>query len=255
MRRRLAHIIVFLLCMQVLTPVYAESKTPIVLAAASLQDVMTAEGEAWAKLGHPKPVMAFAASSALARQIESGAPADIFISADEAWMDDVAAKGGLQPNTRTNLATNRLVLIAPTASVIKLHIAPSFALDRALSAGRLAMADPDSVPAGKYGKAALTALGVWASVEGKVARAENVRAALALVARTETPLGVVYATDAAATAAVRVVDTFPESTHPRITYPAALLKVSTSGDAAPFLKFLLSHGGQTIFRRFGFGPA
>jgi len=233
----------------------AQTKAPVVLAAASLQDVLTAESEAWEKQGHAKPVLAFAASSALARQIENGAPADIFISADEAWMDDVASKGGLHENTRANLVTNQLVLIAPATSTLHFRIAPHFALDRALGDGRLAMADPDAVPAGKYGKAALTVLGVWDSVANKIARAENVRAALALVARGEAPLGIVYATDARASTAVRIVAIFPEGTHPRITYPIALLKAGTSPDAPPFLAFLRSKRGQAIFRQFGFGPA
>lgn len=233
----------------------AKSTAPIVLAAASLQDVLTAEGNAWAQQGYAKPLLAFAASSALARQIESGAPADIFISADEAWMDDVAAKGGLRENTRTNLVTNDLVLIAPAASGMRLRIAPRFTLLRALGNGRLAMADPDAVPAGKYGKAALSALGVWDGVANKIARAENVRAAMALVARGEAPLGIVYGTDARASTAVRIVAVFPEGTHPRITYPVALLKVSASPNALPFIAFLRSKRGQAIFRQFGFGPA
>lgn len=236
-------------------PLAAQPKPPIVLAAASLQDVLTAEADAWERQGHAKPVLAFAASSALARQIESGAPADIFISADEAWMDDVAAKGGLRENSRANLVTNQLVLIAPATTSLRLRIAPQFALDRALGDGRLAMADPDAVPAGKYGKSALTALGVWDRVANKIARAENVRAALALVARDETPLGIVYSTDAKASAAVRIVGIFPEGTHPRITYPIALLKAGTSPDAMPFLAFIRSKRGQAIFRQFGFGPA
>lgn len=233
----------------------AQSKPPVILAAASLQDVLTAESEAWEKQGHAKPVLAFAASSALARQIESGAPADIFISADEAWMDDVAAKGDLRETSRANLVTNQLVLIAPATSGLRLRIAPHFPLARTLGDGRLAMADPDAVPAGKYGKAALTVLGVWDGVATKIARAENVRAALALVARGEAALGIVYATDARASTAVRIVAVFPEGTHPRITYPIALLKTSTSPDALPFLAFLRSKRGQAIFRQFGFGPA
>jgi molybdate transport system substrate-binding protein len=149
--------------------------------------------------------------------------------------------------------TNRLVLVAPAASPVRLTVAPRFPLARALGDGRLAMADPASVPAGKYGQEALTWLGVWPSVAGKVARAENVRAALALVTRGAAPLGVVYATDARAEPRVRIVGTFPAGSHAPIVYPVARIKGATSADAEPFRRFLLSDEGKAIFRRFGFG--
>ena len=237
------------------SPLLAQPKPPLVLAAASLQDVLMAESTAWMRLGHAKPVLSFASSSALARQIESGAPADIFISADEDWMNDVAAKGGLRPNSRFDIASNTLVLIAPVNSQIQLRIRPGFAVAAALGGGRLAMADPDSVPAGKYGKLALTALRVWPSVATKVARAENVRAALELVVRGEAPLGIVYATDAQATPRVRIVGVFPAASHPAIRYPAAALKTSMSTETDGFLSFLRSEPGRAIFKQFGFGPA
>ncbi len=230
----------------------ADAKAPLVLAAASLQDSLTAEADAWAVRGHLRPVISFAASSALARQIESGAPADLFISADEQWMDDVASKGFIRLDSRSNVAKNALVLIAPTASKTKLKIGKNFNLARELGTARLAMADPDSVPAGKYGKAALISLGVWNAVASKIARAENVRAALALVERGEVPFGIVYATDALATPNVRVIGTFPSNTHAPITYPMAILKASTSADADAFRKFLVSKLGQKILIRFGF---
>ncbi len=233
-------------------PALAQEKGPLVLAAASLQESLTAAADAWTKQGHPRPVISFAASSALARQIEAGAPADLFVSADEPWMDEVAAKGLIVPSTRKSFLANKLVLIAPADSKLRLNIARGFPIARALGDGRLALADPDGVPAGKYGKAALEALGVWPGVSDKVASAENVRAALALVERGAAPLGIVYATDAKASARVRVVGTFPANSHPAITYPLARLKAATNRDAEPFRRFLLSKQGQAIFIRYGF---
>jgi molybdate transport system substrate-binding protein len=232
----------------------AQQKGPLVLAAASLQESLTAAADAWAARKHPRPVLSFAGSSALARQIDAGAPADIFISADEAWMEHVQKKGLVKPGTRVDFLANRLVLVAPAAHARKIAIGPGFPLAKALGDGRLAMADPDAVPAGKYGKAALTALGVWAQVKDKVARAENVRAALALVERGEAPYGVVYATDAYASKGVRIVGVFPDDTHPPITYPIAVLKDAPSPDAEGFRRFLVSSAGKAIFRRYGFTP-
>jgi molybdate transport system substrate-binding protein len=198
-------------------------------------------------------VISFAASSALARQIDSGAPADLFISADEEWMDYVARKNLVRKGTRMSFLSNGLVLVAPAASKLRMTIRPNFPLAKALGSGRLAMADPDAVPAGKYGKEALTRLGVWSSVEGKVARAENVRAALAFVSRGEAPLGIVYATDALAEKGVRTVGRFPGNSHAPISYPVGRLTASTHRDAEPFRRFLISAEGKAIFRRFGFG--
>lgn len=234
-------------------PALARGRGPLVLAAASLQESLTAAAGAWARKGHPRPVISFAGSSALARQIGAGAPADLFISADESWMDDVARKGLLRPRTRTSFLTNSLVLIAPARSSARIAIGPRFPLARALGPrGRLAMADPDSVPAGKYGKAALTSLGVWPAVRTRIARAENVRAALRLVARDEAPLGIVYATDALAERGVKTVGRFPANSHPRITYPMALLRTSSHTDAEGFRRFLISREGRAIFARHGF---
>lgn len=232
----------------------ALARGPLVLAASSLQESLTACADRWAAMGHDRPVLSFAASSALARQIEAGAPADLFLSADEAWMDYVEGKGLLIPRSRFSLLSNRLVLIAPAASTVRLTIKPGFPLARALGSGRLAMADPDAVPAGKYGETALQKLGIWAGVANKLARAENVRAALALVERGETPFGIVYATDARASAKVRVVGPFPADSHPPITYPVAQLKSSTHAEAEAFRRFLISHAGKAIFARYGFAP-
>jgi molybdate transport system substrate-binding protein len=242
-----------LLMLAVALPAQAQ-KPPLVLAAASLQESLTAVADAWAAQGHARPVLSFAGSSALARQIEAGAPADLFISADEEWMDAVAAKGLIRPGTREVLVGNRLVLIAPVARPLKLAIRPGFPLARALGDGRLAMADPDAVPAGKYGREALTRLGVWPDVAAKLVRAENVRAALLLVERGEAAAGIVYATDARASKGVRVVGLFPAASHKPITYPAALLGTATSPDAEPFHRFLLSRRAKAIFSRYGFTP-
>lgn len=236
-----------------LVPAGAQAAPPLVLAAASLQESLTAAADAWAAKGHPRPVLSFAASSALARQIEAGAPADLFVSADEPWMDTVAAKGLIRPGTRVPFLANRLVLVTPAARPVHVAVRRNMPIAAALGpGGRLAMADPDAVPAGRYGRAALTALGVWDTVRGRIAAAENVRAALALVERGEAPLGIVYATDARASRAVRVAGVFPANSHPPITYPIATLATATSPDAEPFRRFLLSAEGRRIFARHGF---
>lgn len=233
-------------------PARAQSAAPVVLAAASLQEALGDAADAWARQRHPRPILSFAGSSALARQIEAGAPADLFISADEAWMNHLDQRGLLGPGSRRVIAGNRLVLVAPSDSTVRLRISKSFPLVRALGAGRLAMADPAGVPAGRYGRAALETLGVWAAVEPRVVRSENVRAALALVERGEAPLGIVYATDAAASRKVRVVGVFPASSHPPIRYPAARLKTAKAKDASAFLAFLGSRQARAIFARHGF---
>ena len=235
-----------------ISPAAAAPSGPVVLAAASMQEAMTAAADAWAAAHHPRPVLSFAASSALARQVEAGAPAGLFVSADTDWADYLQQRGLLAPGTRRNMAVNALVIVAPKDSRLRLYPAPGFSLGAALGAGRLAMADPDAVPAGRYGKQALQYFGVWQQVEAKVARAENVRAALALVARGAAPLGVVYATDARAEPAVRVVGVFPAGSHPPIVYPLARLAASTNPDAEGFRRFLLGAQGRAILRRFGF---
>jgi molybdate transport system substrate-binding protein len=235
------------------TQAIARPSGPLVLAAASLQESLNAAADGWARKRHPRPVISFAASSALARQVEAGAPADLFISADEEWMDYIDRKGLVRKGTRVPFLTNNLVLIAPAASKARLAIGKNFPLARTLGNGRLAMADPASVPAGRYAKEALTNLGVWPAVHARVVGAENVRAALRLVDQGEAPLGIVYTTDAMADKGVRIVGTFPASSHAPISYPVATLKASTSKDAEGFRRFLLSGEGKAIFRRFGFG--
>lgn len=236
------------------------AQAPTVLAAASLQEALTEAADAFVRQHHPRPVLAFAASSALARQIEAGAPADLFVSADEQWMDALAAKRLIVAASRRVLVTNALVLIEPAAGHTRLAIARGFPLARALGAnGRLALADPAAVPAGIYAKAALTSLGVWPSVMRRIAAAENVRAALALVERGQAPLGVVYATDALASVKVRVIARFPSASHPRIAYPVALIAPINgrvpNPEAELFRRFLLGREGAAILRRHGFGPA
>jgi molybdate transport system substrate-binding protein len=197
-------------------------------------------------------VVSYGASSALARQIENRAPADIFISADLDGVDYLAERKLIKPETRFNLLGNRLVLIAPADSKINLTIAPKFPLAQALGNDRLAMADPTAVPAGKYGKAALESLGVWSSVSDKIASAQDVRATLLWVSRGEAPLGIVYQTDAAADKGVKIIGAFPESTHPPIIYPIAVTAVSTNPGAAAYVSFLKSPSAKPAFEKQGF---
>jgi len=232
-------------------PATAQERPPLVLAAASLQESMTAAADAWARRGHPRPTVSFAASSTLARQVEAGAPADLFASADLDWMDTLEKNRLLAAGTRAAWLGNRLVIVAPAASRARLAMTGA-GLRATLGAGALAMADPASVPAGKYGKAALETLGAWAALSPKVVRAENVRAALALVERGAAPFGIVYATDANASKAVRVAGVFPAASHPPIVYPLARLKASANPEAEGFRRFLVSREGKAIFARYGF---
>ena len=241
-----------LLCLGLLLPaVLACSQSsdpaqgPVVLAASSLQEALEEVAGAWAAQGHPAPVLSFAASSALARQVEQGAPADLFVSADEEWMDTLAGEKLLRAGTRTDLLSNRLVLVARHGGTVR-RLAD-------LGSGKLALADPAAVPAGKYAKAALESLGQWSTVEANVVPAENVRAAMALVERGEVALGIVYATDAMASDKVEVIETLPESSHPPIRYPAAVLAGSRNADATALLAFLSSDAARRIFIKHGFG--
>ncbi len=234
-----------------LAPVAAAAEEIVVFAAASLKTALDTVATAWAAEAGHTATISYAASSALARQIEAGAPADVVLSADVAWMDHLAARGLIAADTRADLLGNRLVLIGP-AGAADIAVAPGFALATALGGGRLAMADVAAVPAGKYGRAALESLGVWTSVEGSLAQAENVRAALALVARGEAPLGIVYATDAMSDPAVRIVGTFPEDSHPPIIYPVAVTARATSAAARDFVAYLGTAAPQAVFEEQGF---
>jgi molybdate transport system substrate-binding protein len=223
-----------------------------VFAAASLKNALDDIAAQYEAATGKAVSVSYAASSALARQIEQGAPADIFISADLDWMDYLQGKSLIQPATRVGLLGNRIVLVAPADSAASVDIVEGFPLADLLGDGRLAMADPVAVPAGKYGKAALERLGAWPSVEAKVAPAENVRAALALVARGEAPLGIVYKTDAVVEKGVKVVGTFPEETHPPIVYPVARTAASANSDAPAFLTYLRSARARSAFEKQGF---
>jgi molybdate transport system substrate-binding protein len=224
----------------------------VVFAAASLKEALDEANAAYMRQSGDNVKTSFGASSALARQIESGAPAQIFISADLDWMDYLEKRNLIQPGTRKNLLGNRLVIAAPADADIKLDIKPGFDLAGALKGGHLAMADPSSVPAGKYGKAALEKLGAWGSVESAVARTENVRGALLLVSRHEAPLGIVYATDVAADPGVKIAGVFPPETHPPIVYPTALTADSRDPAASRLLDFLTSPAARPIFEKHGF---
>jgi len=223
-------------------------------AAASLSSAMPEIASAYKQQTGKTVTFSFAASSVLARQIEASPGADIFMSADSDWMDYLDAKGLVAHATRKTLLATHLVLIAPAGSAVALKIAPNFDLVGALKEGRLAVADPNSVPAGKYAKSALTSLGVWNSVVDHLAQAENVRVALAYVARGETPLGIVYTTDALAEPKVKIVDTFPDKTHAPIVYPAALTKDAKPG-AKEFLEYLSGPQARAIFVKYGFEVA
>ena len=223
-----------------------------VFAAASLKEAMDDQARQFEASTGNKVIVSYGASNALAKQVEAAAPADIFISADLDWMDYVGQRKLLAPDTRVNLLRNTLVLIAPSSSKAALRIAAGFGLAAALGNEKLAMANPDSVPAGKYGKAALENLGAWSGVEKQVARAETVRSALALVSRGEAPFGIVYATDALADKGVRVVDTFPPGSYPPIVYPAAVVASSKSAAAKPLLDYLRSPAARPVWERYGF---
>jgi molybdate transport system substrate-binding protein len=223
----------------------------VVFAAASLKGSLD-EAKALYEAGGGAPVtISYAGSSALAKQIESGAPADVFISADLDWMKYLADKHLVRADTERRLLGNRIVLIAPKDGAKPVEIGKGFPLAAALGDGRLVLCDL-AVPCGKYGKAALEALGVWSSVEGRIAFAENVRAALAFVSRGEAPYGVVYATDAAADPAVAVVATFPQDSHSPIVYPVAVTAESKNPAAAAFVDFLASAKAGAVFEKAGF---
>jgi molybdate transport system substrate-binding protein len=226
-----------------------------VFAAASLKESLDENVKTFAaKTGHRVRV-SYAGSNALARQIENGAPADLFLSADEEWMDYVAQKNLIVAATRKNLLVNTLVLVAPADSDAKLVIAPGFGLAAALKGGRLALANPDSVPIGKYAKAALTSLGIWNDVEKSLTRSENVRASLVLVARGEAPLGIVYATDAKVEPRTRVVDTFAANLHPPVIYPGAIVAGKLNPATQSLLDYLAGPEARAVWIKYGFGIA
>ena len=245
MRALAAAVLAFALC------VPAHAATVTVFAAASMREALDDAASAFERSSGHKVRASYGASSALARQIEEGAPAELFLCADADWMSYLVARNLVEAPPR-NLLSNSLVLIAPASEPSKLRIAEGFALADALGRGRLAIADPGSVPAGKYARASLERLRVWESVRGRLAPAENVRAAMALVARGEAPFGIVYSTDALAEPRVAVVDTFPAASHPAIVYPLAVVQ-GAPRSAREFARFLASPEALEIFRRRGFG--
>jgi molybdate transport system substrate-binding protein len=232
-------------------PAFAQPAPTTVFAAASLKNALDDVDAAYAAQGQPPVRASYAASSALARQIEQGAPADVFISADSDWMDYLAQRKLVVAVSRQDVLTNHLALIAPAASTVRLTVRKGFPLAKALGEGRLAIAGPE-VPAGKYGRAALASLGVLDGVKDRLAPAENVRGALAFVARGEAPLGIVYDTDAKTEPKVKIVGLFPDDSHPRIVYPAALVAASTNPGAPAYLTFLQGPQAAAIFKRYGF---
>ena len=230
-----------------------DAKSVLVFGAASLTDVLDELGKAFTAKTQVPVKSSLAASSALAKQIEAGAPADVFFSADLEWMDYLEQRKLLRPGSRHDVVLNRLVLIAPADSKVSVKIAPGFDLMKALGDGKLVTGDPDSVPVGKYAHTALEKLGVWDRVSSHLVRAENVRSALAFVARGEAPLGIVYQTDALAEKRVRIVDVFPEDSHPPVTYPIALT-THAGPEAQRFEDFVVSDAARSIFSKYGFQP-
>lgn len=231
------------------SPAAAQSRDVLVFAAASLKTALDEVAADWQRATGKKAVISYGGSNTLVRQIEQGAPAHVFMSADRDWMDYAQQKHLIRPETRVDLLGNRIVLVAPKDSTAAVAIRPGFELAALLKGGRLAIGHVDSVPAGKYGKAALETLGAWNGVKDRLAQAENVRAALAFVARGEAPLGIVYQTDAAAEPGVKIVGTFPDDSHPPIVYPAALTR-ETHPDAAAFLDAV--RAARATFEKHGF---
>jgi molybdate transport system substrate-binding protein len=248
--RRLGFLVGLLLGMS--AGAQAAERALTVYAAASLTNALQDVGNDFRAVHGEAVKFNFASSSLLARQIEAGAEADIFFSADVPWMDYLDEKRLLRAGSRRDVLSNSLVLIAPHDARVRLKIVPGFALAAALGSGKLALADPDTVPAGRYAKAALTKLGAWDAVAGKLAPAENVRAALSYVARGEAPLGIVYATDAKLEPKVKIVDTFPAGSHPPIVYPVALTARAKSAEAKAFVAYIFSEKGAAVFTRYGF---
>ncbi|MGB8638285.1 MAG: molybdate ABC transporter substrate-binding protein [Pseudolabrys sp.] len=224
-----------------------------VFAAASLKNALDDTNAAFTKATGVKVTVSYAASSALAKQVEQGAPADIFISADLQWMDYVGERMLIKPDTRVNLLGNKLVLIAPADSKIaNVTIGQGFDIAKLAGSGRIAVADVNAVPAGRYAKVALEKLGAWAAAEPKLAQAENVRATLAFVARDETPVGIVYETDAKVEPKVKVIGVFPDGSYPPVTYPVAATAIATKKSVSQYLQFLRTPAAKAIFEKYGF---
>jgi molybdate transport system substrate-binding protein len=244
--------IVLAFCL-LLAPLVARAQELTVFAAASLTDAMKDISTQWAQAGHAPPRMSFASSSTLARQIEQGAPANLFASADEKWMDYLAERKLIVPDTRKDLLGNELVLVVPADKPRHVTIGPHFDLVGMLGAnGRVATGDPAHVPVGIYAEQALKKLGIWDAVSPRLARADDVRSALLLVERGEAPAGIVYATDAAVSNAVMVAGVFPADSHDPISYPFAVTKAGDAPEARALMSFLAGPQARAIFVRRGF---
>ena len=241
-----------LLCV-LLAPLAAQAQELTVFAAASLTDSMKDISALWAQAGHPAPRLSFGSSSTLARQIEQGAPANLFASADEKWMDYLAEKSLIVGDTRKDLLGNDLVLVVPADHAQHVSIGPGFDLSGLLGAGgRLAVGDPAHVPVGIYAEQALKKLGLWDSVSARLARTDDVRSGLLLVERGEAPAGIVYATDASVSKGVMVAGIFPDGSHDPVSYPFALVKSGDTAEARALLAFLAGPQARAVFMRRGF---
>ncbi len=251
--RVLGLVAAFLMCFKAL-PAKAADGGITVFAAASTTNALTEISKIYEGEGKGKVALSFASSSTLAKQIENGAPADIFLSANSEWMNYLEKKNLLQPDSRADLLGNRIVFIVPKASSVKsLTVSPKLDLAALLGKdGRLAVGDPAHVPVGTYAKAALQKLNLWGQVENRIAPAKDVRAGLALVERAESPLGIVYASDAAISDKVRIVGTFPLDSHPNIDYPVAAVKTAKSAAALNFIKFMSAPAAKKIWAKYGF---
>lgn len=242
-----------LLVLSLLLAPLARAEDITVFAAASLTDALGEIGKLYEAKGKAHIVASFASSSDLARQIEHGAPADLFISADLQWADYLDQRGLIDKGSRLDLLSNDLVLVAPAGAEVTLPIGRNFPLAASLGDGRLAVGDPDHVPAGIYARQALESLGVWHSVEDRLARAGSVRAALLFVERGDCPLGIVYRSDAQSDAKVRVIGAFPADSHPPVVYPAARVAGHNSPAVLEFLRYLTTPEAAAIFKKYGFG--
>ena len=242
-----------LLAVLVLLPLSARAQEVTVFAAASLTDAMKEISALWQKAGHPALKTSFGASSSLARQIEQGAPANVFASADKKWMAYLADKNLVAVDTMDNLLGNELVLVVPAANPVTLKVGPNLDLNALLGQdGRIATGDPAHVPVGLYARQALTKLGLWERAAPRLAPTDDVRGALLLVERGEAPAGIVYATDAAASSKVRVAGTFPSESHEPIVYPFAVVKVGDTEAARGLLAFLKGLDARAVFAKRGF---
>lgn len=253
MFKRLPVILAFVAAFALAPHIAAAQETLTVFAAASMKNALDDTDKAFTAKTGVKVVASYAATSALAKQIEAGAPADVFISADVKWMDYAAQHKLIKPNTRFDLLANELVLIAAKDSKLgKVTIEKGFDIAKLAGNGRIAVADVTAVPAGRYAKAALQSLGAWAAAEPKLAMAENVRAALTYVGRGEAPVGIVYATDAAVEPKVKVIGVFPDGSHPKIIYPVAATATTNKADVTAYLAFLRGSDAKKVFEHYGF---